>query len=609
MYKRSSPLIILALLTLLVSACAVHWIRPEGTAVLIDSKHRAIISSELTEEKRKESAVYQRICSEPPPDVFSVLAASGGIGASKSGDKDLEASFWWKLAETAGTISRTQTVNLLRESMFRTCERYLNGAIDETQLIVQAARDQRAMIAVLAVEQLTQATRPPTVILGTNIESTAADLSEVKSDIEEREKALKELKEGECRDITKEGCEQKLEDAKKEVDEEKERYDIMRRLVSSSMSAQGSVFPSRDAQKLVNLAGTGHIATALHKAREDVKGKEAALKELKGKEKCRSSTKKDACESCSKKQNKQADRCERKLEEAKKELNDAQEHYNVMKDLAGTSKGVAAAVTDIVDKVMDFDEIESFCISNVTTSFRKLIDHKLESNNKVEHKDYENAVELTRELESKCRSLQHLAALKELTKNQKNSSNFFSMEELKEFLSFLEKEVVQTPSRECLEQREVIATVRDYTRDSEGNFDEGKFNELAKEFEKKGIANIDKLKEVVCSSKKELIDNMLIIPCHLREAIMKIVDERFTQRRNGEIAVIWNYLVDSRGNLKKANFKKLEKEVGEKRIPIPMNELRESAANLSRREFGKILRSNSISLGMLEQLATSCVKR
>ena len=196
MYRRSSSLIILALLTLLMNACAeVVSIGPKGEAVLIDSKKRAIISSELDKEKRKESGVYQRICSEPPPDVFSAFASSigGDLGFSNS---EFSAGFLLKVVEAAGTISRTQTVNLLRESMFRTCERYLNGAIDEPQLIVQAARDQRTMVAILAIEQLTQAARPPVTILGTDIQNTAADLSEAKSDIEKKEKALQKLKRG-----------------------------------------------------------------------------------------------------------------------------------------------------------------------------------------------------------------------------------------------------------------------------------------------------------------------------------------------------------------------------------------------------------------------------
>jgi hypothetical protein len=49
--------------------------------------------------------------------------------------------------------------------MYRTCERYLNGAIDRATFVVQAGRDWRAMIAILAIEQLTRTVRPPSTII------------------------------------------------------------------------------------------------------------------------------------------------------------------------------------------------------------------------------------------------------------------------------------------------------------------------------------------------------------------------------------------------------------------------------------------------------------
>ena len=407
---------------------------------------------------------------------------------------------------------------------------------------------------------------------------------------------------------------------------------MMQRLVSSGMSAQGSTSPSLNTQNIGNLggvssAGAGNIATALSEARKEVKEKKAVLKGLE--EKCRKpkedvpescqcrqprcrgagkceSPKKNVCKSCAKKQDKQTDGCEQtKLKEAKKELDDAQEHYDTIKNLAGTSKGVAESVTHIVNEVMHFDEIQLFCISNISASFRDLIKHKLKDGYESGKEDYKKAEELTRELERKCRSLQHLAALNDLAKNQKNSGNS-NLKELTEFLRFLEEEVIQTAgagTRKCLGQTAVIAAIRSYASDSEGAFDEGKFNELLKEFQKEGIPKMDELKDVVCSSEEKL-PNTLIIPCHLQEPMMEIVAERFTQRRNREIIVIWNHVVDSRSKLNKANFNELEREVKENRIPVPINELRQAAYS-SRQKFSKILESDSISLDMLECLAVS----
>ena len=109
-----------------------------------------------------------RVCAEAAPDVFSALAASasGTLKADIAG-KSGEVNAALAIAETAATIERTQTINLLRESFYRTCERYMSGAIKPSTFVVQAGRDARAMVAVLAIEQLTTAARrPSTIIVG-----------------------------------------------------------------------------------------------------------------------------------------------------------------------------------------------------------------------------------------------------------------------------------------------------------------------------------------------------------------------------------------------------------------------------------------------------------
>jgi hypothetical protein len=109
-----------------------------------------------------------KVCAEAAPDVFSALStsAAGNLGFSQNGSQtDAQAKAALAIAEAAGTIERTQTINLLRESMYRTCERYLSGAIDSSAFVVQAGRDWRAMIAILAIEQLTRAARPPATLI------------------------------------------------------------------------------------------------------------------------------------------------------------------------------------------------------------------------------------------------------------------------------------------------------------------------------------------------------------------------------------------------------------------------------------------------------------
>ncbi|HWW57114.1 MAG TPA: hypothetical protein VN047_09505 [Sphingopyxis sp.] len=97
-----------------------------------------------------------------------MLGASASGGGSfgienspKSVSAALQAAF--SSAETGATIARTQTVTMLREMMFRTCERYLSGAISRDELPIVAVRDQRVMVSILAIEQLTGSITPRAV--------------------------------------------------------------------------------------------------------------------------------------------------------------------------------------------------------------------------------------------------------------------------------------------------------------------------------------------------------------------------------------------------------------------------------------------------------------
>jgi hypothetical protein len=144
----------------------------------VDAKQRAILSSPfaidrdgdqtISDEERKNRVM--RFCAEPPPDVFTAIGSTLGLKAGYGRDKarqEANAEFLQAISENAATIERTQTVNILREAMYRNCERYLSGAISENEFIVQAARDQRAMVHVLAVEQLTGAAKAQSTALTT----------------------------------------------------------------------------------------------------------------------------------------------------------------------------------------------------------------------------------------------------------------------------------------------------------------------------------------------------------------------------------------------------------------------------------------------------------
>ena len=139
---------------------------------------------------QKGSIVYTgpgiRMCAEPSPDALSALsiAASGELQDQlSSATPEIRLKAALAISEVAATIPRTQTINALRESMYRTCERYLNDAISKDEFIIQAARDQRTLVAILAIEQMTQAARPPQVTLtpGSVNATTGSDTDYVKA--------------------------------------------------------------------------------------------------------------------------------------------------------------------------------------------------------------------------------------------------------------------------------------------------------------------------------------------------------------------------------------------------------------------------------------------
>lgn len=132
----------------------------KGVGKLIDVKQRAIIVV-----KRKDANATV-VCAEPSPDALSAYAMQLALEGStpSQGELKLAASS----QESAAYIGlRTQSIQLLRDAMYRNCEAYANGAIDEAQYGIASRRYQRSMVALLAIEQLTGAIRVPPITITT----------------------------------------------------------------------------------------------------------------------------------------------------------------------------------------------------------------------------------------------------------------------------------------------------------------------------------------------------------------------------------------------------------------------------------------------------------
>lgn len=156
--------------------------KSKSSITAIDAKQRVIIAATTvkTTHNGGKPEVEQRFkfCAEPSPDVFSVVAqalSGGGTFGQTADPKAIEAALnmAFSSSEQGSTIPRTQTINMLRELMYRTCERWMNGELGDTEMPIQAARDQRLMVSILAIEQLTGVVTPKTVVIGSSSNASA----------------------------------------------------------------------------------------------------------------------------------------------------------------------------------------------------------------------------------------------------------------------------------------------------------------------------------------------------------------------------------------------------------------------------------------------------
>lgn len=126
--------------------------------ISIDAKQRVVTHSKGSD--RDPSGVT---CAEPSPDALSAASAAGS-GSLEVASKAL--GLGYSAAEGAAYIGlRTQTIQLLRDALYRLCEGYAAGAITKERFHRLQRHYQNSMVALLAIEQLTGAVvaRPATI--------------------------------------------------------------------------------------------------------------------------------------------------------------------------------------------------------------------------------------------------------------------------------------------------------------------------------------------------------------------------------------------------------------------------------------------------------------
>lgn len=211
-------LTLLPFATFILSGCganyyAIHKVDSmesgKSSAVSVDAKQRFLLASALAINEGLSNTtnpqILHRFCAEASPDVFTALgqavSGSGSFGqAASTQEISLALKGAFSSTETSSTIARTQTINILKEMMYRTCERYLNGSIGDDEYPIVAARDQRVITSILAIEQLTGATLAKPIVIaseGSNLsEDSTGDavvrIDDAKKDADQKKARLKE---------------------------------------------------------------------------------------------------------------------------------------------------------------------------------------------------------------------------------------------------------------------------------------------------------------------------------------------------------------------------------------------------------------------------------
>lgn len=133
------------------------------TGISVDIKQRMMFRS----VNPSDPEGWARICAEPSPDAISSLGAS--VGASLLRPSGSAAQLGVALNEAAAyTGLRTQSIQLMRDAMYRTCEAYMSGAIPRAEYVHLQRRFQAQVVGLLAIEQLTGSIAAPPVAVLTN---------------------------------------------------------------------------------------------------------------------------------------------------------------------------------------------------------------------------------------------------------------------------------------------------------------------------------------------------------------------------------------------------------------------------------------------------------
>ena len=126
------------------------------TSLAIDVKQRVVISQPRFNREGQRIGIVT--CAEPSPDALTVVGVSlgGALGLSNA-QSNTTANVAAALSENGAFVGlRTQSIQLLRDAMYRLCESYAAGAVDDNEYEGMQRRFQSTMMGLIAIEQLTR---------------------------------------------------------------------------------------------------------------------------------------------------------------------------------------------------------------------------------------------------------------------------------------------------------------------------------------------------------------------------------------------------------------------------------------------------------------------
>jgi hypothetical protein len=172
------PLLLIALVTVGNSGCGLRYLG-DSTTLFTKADQRLVVNAPAKLDGGR-NVPRHIFCAEPSPDVAKAISESTNVsGALDAIVRSREAPAEGAL-KAAAAVSRARaealaqltnrlaTIQLLRDSLYRACEAYSNGALSEITYAVMLSRFDKVMVTLLTGELVAGNFGQPLAVLGTS---------------------------------------------------------------------------------------------------------------------------------------------------------------------------------------------------------------------------------------------------------------------------------------------------------------------------------------------------------------------------------------------------------------------------------------------------------